>query len=264
MIDNVGHMLVGNVHLLPLPGSPRYSGGGLGPIIERAVEESRILADAGFDSVLLQNAGDGNHRRDGGVETAAYMTAIGAEVRAAIPFQLGFNVLPVGGPTALAIAHAIGARYVRVKIYVGAVVTADGVVGSSYREVLAFRKTIGAEDISIVADVFDRSSWPVGDISIEEAAKLAIDPGRADVLVITGRSVDESMRRARAVKNVLPRVPIWCGGGSTPDNIAQLLTVYDGAIVGQGVKVAGDIRNKMDPRLSSDYVKQARAARTRT
>jgi len=263
VIEGLRNMLAGNVHLLPLPGSPRYTGGGLRPIIERAVEESRILADAGFDSVLLQNAGDGHYRRDGGVETAAYMTAIGQKVRAAVSCQLGFNVLSVGGPTALAIAHAVGGTYVRVKIYVGAVVTAAGLIEGSYREVLAFRKTIGAEDIAIVADVFDRSSWPVGDLSIEEAARLAIDPGNADVLVITGRSVDESMQRAKAVKHALPKTPIWCGGGSTPANIAELLAVYDGAIVGQGVKVGGDIRNKMDAGLSSEYVRRARAARTR-
>ncbi len=77
-------------------------------------------------------------------------------------------------------------------------------------------------------------------------------------MVITGRSVEESLTRTREVKAALPQVAIWCGGGTTPGNIAQMLEVYDGAIVGQGIKRDGDITNPFDSELAGRFVAAAR------
>ncbi len=256
-----GHrMLVANVHLLPLPGSTGYRGGGLRPIVDRAVEEARIAHEAGFDAVLIQDLGDGGRGRDGAPEVVACMTAIGAEIRAKVGCELGVNALPVGARTSLAVARAIGARFVRVKVYVGAVVTPSGIVEGGLEETLAFRAAIDAEDVEIVADVFDRTSWPLGGWSIAEAAGAAVGRGRADALVITGRSIEESMARVAEVRAALPRARLWCGGGSTPDNVRDLLRSYDGVIVGMGIKPGGAIDARFDPRLAQAYVTAARSA----
>jgi predicted TIM-barrel enzyme len=148
---------------------------------------------------------------------------------------------------------------VRIKVYVGAVVTPTGLEDGSYQEALAYRRSIGAEQVPIVADVFDRSSWALGDWSIQEAAQHATTAGGAELLVVTGRSVEESMERARDVKTALPDVAVWCGGGTTPDNIRQMLGVYDGVIVGQGIKRNGDIRNAFDADLAARFVAAARS-----
>ncbi len=50
--------VIGMVHLLPLPGSEAYRGGGLGPILEQALAEGRTLAAGGVDAIILQNSGD--------------------------------------------------------------------------------------------------------------------------------------------------------------------------------------------------------------
>jgi membrane complex biogenesis BtpA family protein len=256
--SNLANLLVANVHVLALPGSQRYAGGGIGPVIERAVAEARIADEAGFDAVLLQNAGDGVFQRDGDAATIAHMAAVGAAVKAAIGCRLGINILAVGQTASIAIASALDADFVRIKVYVGAVVTPTGLEDGSYEEALEYRRRIGAERVPIVADVFDRSSWALGDWSIEEAARHARGAGGAELLVITGRSVEESLRRTRDVKAALPDVAAWCGGGSTPDNIGQMLEVYDGAIVGQGIKRDGDIGNSFDAELANRFVAAAR------
>src|SRR5258708_36551191 len=51
--------LIGMIHLRPLPGSPRYDQrGGVEAIYELALREGKMLEDAGFDGVIVENGGD--------------------------------------------------------------------------------------------------------------------------------------------------------------------------------------------------------------
>ena len=49
--------IVGVVHLLPLPGAPRW-GGSLRAVLDRALADARALVDAGLDGVLVENFHD--------------------------------------------------------------------------------------------------------------------------------------------------------------------------------------------------------------
>ena len=55
--------LIGMVHLLPLPGAPGYRGS-IDEIAACAASDARILADAGFDAVLVENYGDAPFRKE--------------------------------------------------------------------------------------------------------------------------------------------------------------------------------------------------------
>ena len=46
--------LIGMIHLLPLPGSPGWSGR-IGPVLERARKDARALTESGFDSLMVEN-----------------------------------------------------------------------------------------------------------------------------------------------------------------------------------------------------------------
>jgi len=254
-----GHKpLVANIALDPLPGSRNAGGGGIEPIIEKALEDARLLADAGFDAVLLQNAGDGSLSRDGGPETIAYLTAIAGAIKQQVDCGLGINILAVGATPSLAVAEAVGADFVRIKIYVGAVVTHHGVMEGGSEEARVFRDRIGTSRVRIVADIHDRSTWPVGDVPIGEAARAAIDPGRADTLVITGRSPNESFERVREVRAAVPDAAVWCGGGATAENLPEFMDVYDGIIVAQSLKVGGDYAARFDSDRARRFVDVAR------
>lgn len=70
-------MLVGVVHLPPLPGSIRYGGLDLSTIIDFAVRNSRTLDEVGFDAVILENYNDYPFRaRVREAETIASMAII--------------------------------------------------------------------------------------------------------------------------------------------------------------------------------------------
>ncbi|MGH7161872.1 MAG: BtpA/SgcQ family protein, partial [Planctomycetota bacterium] len=49
--------VLGVVHLLPLPGSPRYAGG-IDAVVARAVKDARAYAAGGADAVIVENYGD--------------------------------------------------------------------------------------------------------------------------------------------------------------------------------------------------------------
>src|SRR6266545_4357009 len=86
-------LFIGVVHLLPLPGSPRW-GGGIDAVIARAVADARAYEHGGADAVIVENFGDAPFTK-GAVppETVAAMAAAGTAVRAAVKLPLGFNVL---------------------------------------------------------------------------------------------------------------------------------------------------------------------------
>jgi membrane complex biogenesis BtpA family protein len=228
--------VIAMIHLLPLPGSAAYDGRGLEPIVEHALSEGRVLEQGGVDAILLQNTGDLPAFGDGSAETIAYMAMIGTLLRREIKTPLGVNILANGTESALAVAHAIGARFVRIKVYVGAVVGIGGITQGSAQRAQDFIHHLGVRWIEIAADVYDRTSRPLGSMPIEEAATYASHHGRAQALIVTGASVEESLERIRRVKTTVKDKPVYVGGGSTAENIALFFAVCDGAIVGNAVK----------------------------
>ena len=59
----VSKPIIGNIHCLPFPGSPRYEAGGMQHAISQAVSEARIMTDAGIDGLIVENAGDTPYSR---------------------------------------------------------------------------------------------------------------------------------------------------------------------------------------------------------
>jgi membrane complex biogenesis BtpA family protein len=253
--------IIGMIHLRPLPGAAAYRGGGSGPALELALADGRLLDAAGVDAIMIQNTGDLPALTDGGPETIAHMAAIGAVLRQELKAPLGVNILANGTESALAVAAAIGARFVRIKVYVGAVVGIGGLIQGSAQRAQDFMGRIDARHIEVAADVYDRTSRPLGDMSIEEVARYASFHGGARALVVTGGSVDESLDRLRRVKAAVTAVPVYTGGGTTKDNLGQFLAVCDGVIVGNAVKVGPEFQGRVDYDRLMAYMDAARRAR---
>ena len=75
-----------------------------------------------------------------GPEIVAAMAVIGAEVRRAVPLPLGVQVLAGANLSAVAVAHACGASFVRVEGFVFAHVADEGVIESSAGALLRYRR----------------------------------------------------------------------------------------------------------------------------
>ena len=77
-------LLIGVVHLRPLPGAPRW-GGSLADVLAAAIADARAYERGGADALFIENFGDIPFTRGSvGPETVAAMSAAGCAVRAAV------------------------------------------------------------------------------------------------------------------------------------------------------------------------------------
>lgn len=255
--------LVGVVGFPGLPGSLSHTGHTFEEMEARAVADARAYQEAGFEAIMIQNVADKPVAPRVGPETTAWMGALGRSVRRAVAIPLGVCVLKSDGPAAVAIAQAIGGQFVRVKVWVGAMVGAEGLVSGSALETLEFRRRIGAGNVTVFADVLDRTGVPLGNVGLEETAHEAVWHGCAEGLVVTGKSEAESFDWLTRAKKASPSVPIWVGGSVTVANMAEMLSRCDGAIVATAAKVGGVLMNEVSPERARALAEAARAVRVK-
>lgn len=257
--------LIGMVHLPPLPGSP----GGMQPlarIIDRACADAAVLADAGFDAVMVENFGDAPFRRAVvDPHTVACMTVVVRHIRQAVSLPIGVNVLRNDALAAVAIATACGAAFVRVNVHTGVYATDQGVIeGRADVTIRERRRLTGAGRIApppaVLADVHVKHASPLLRQSIGEAAEEAAYRGRADGLIVsgatTGRPTDPD--DLRAVRAAVPDRPVYVGSGATAGNAKQLLELAHGLIVGTSLKVDGVTTAPVDPVRARAFAEAAR------
>jgi hypothetical protein len=237
------------IHAAPLPGSPRWAGS-MDRVIEAALADARALIEGGMDALLLENYGDAPFTA-GRVEPVAVaaLTVVAREVRSAMPrVPLGINVLKNDARAALAIACAVGARFIRVNVHAGAVVADQGMVQSDAYATLRDRRLLGAE-VAIFADVGGKHALPLVPVELEQHARDLVHRGLADGLVVSGQAtgVATSLADVRRVRQTVPDVRVLVGSGVTPQSAAELLAVADGLIVGTALKRGGAVGAPVDP-----------------
>lgn len=260
-LPGLSRALVGMVHLLPLPGSPRWSGS-LAAVAERAVADAHALERGGFDACLVENYGDAPFG-PGPVDpaTVAAMAVVVAEVRRAVRCPVGVNVLKNDARAALAVAAATGAAFIRVNVHVGAVVADQGVLQGDAYGTLRYRRLLGT-DTRLFVDVGGKHAVPLAPVELEQVARDAAERGLADALVVSGPATGEatSVGDVKRVRGVIPDRPLLVGSGVTPDSIGSLLALADGVIVGTWLKKDGRTGNPVDPERVSALVRAAREA----
>lgn len=245
------HPLVGMVHLGPLPGSVR-SGDPLDTVLAKAVADARALAEGGVDALMVENFFDAPFAKSAVPPiTVAALTRAVLAVRDAVPdLPVGVNCLRNDGLSALSIAHATGARFIRVNVYVGAAVTDQGIVEGVARDVQLLRRELGA-DVAVWADVFVKHASQLGDgsLTLADAARDAVVRGLADALVVSGAATGAGtpIGVVREASAAVPGVPVLIGSGFDWESAPALLAAgAAGAIVGSSLKVGGKVDAPVD------------------
>src|SRR5205085_2099538 len=143
--------------------------------------------------------------------------------RRAVSLPLGIQVLAGANATALAVAHACGASFVRVEGFVFAHVGDEGLIESSAGALLRYRRAISAGTVRVFADIKKKHSAHAitADVDIVETAKAA-EFFQADGVIVsgvaTGQPADAS--EVRAVSDAVA-IPTLIGSGITPENVAD-------------------------------------------
>ena len=233
------------VHLLPLPGAPLFVS--LDEVIERAVHDAQAIIAGGCDGFVIENYGDRPFTRGRvDAETVAAMTRVICELPRNVPF--GVNVLRNDPLSALAIASATGAAFIRVNVHSGAMLTDQGIIEGDAYATLRKRAAL-APHVLIFADYLVKHATPLGETSPKDLRER----GLADAVIITGAETGAAADPSRLVmlRKAIPDAPLLIGSGLTSENAAQFADA-DGAIVGTSLK--GD-DGRVDPQRVAALVR---------
>ncbi len=248
------------MHLQALPGTPANKLA-LAEIASIAVEEARLYRDAGFHGILIENTHDRPYLKSVvGPEIVAAMSVAGAAVRAAVKLPLGIQVLAGANASAVAVALACGANFVRVEGFVFAHVADEGLIEASAGALLRYRRAIGADHIRVFADVKKKHSAHAitADVDIAETAKAA-EFFSVDGVIVSGVATGEPADpdEVRTVANAVS-VPTLIGSGITAENIGRFPDA-DAFIVGSSIKQDGLWSNSIDPERARHLVREFQA-----
>ena len=244
----VSKAFIGVVHLLPLPGSPRW-GGSMRAVIDRAEEEANILEQGGVNGIIVENFGDVPFRTGRlGPETIAGMTVAVGRVEEVVNVPVGINMLRNDALSALGIAVVTGAKFIRVNVHYGVMAAEEGLIEGEAFQTMRRRKDLDS-DVKVLADVLVKHAVPLGPVDLGQMAKETAQRGLADGLIVSGAATggETASSDVSVVRRATPDGLVLVGSGVTEKNIRRVIEHSDGAIIGTSLKEGGIVANKVDP-----------------
>lgn len=246
--ENQPAIVIGMLHLPPLPGSP-LSKMRLSEIRDHMRRDLDALAEGGVHGLMMENFGDVPFYPDRvPAYVIAQMTALAADVRQRSSLPFGINVLRNDGRGALAVAHAVGADFIRVNVLCGARVADQGLIQGIAHDLLREKSLLNASEIRIFADVDVKHSAPLAERPLEDEVDDLIHRALADAIVVsgagTGKETDPA--KVRRVRAAASDVPLFIGSGVTPETIGDFEGLADGFIVGTSLKKEGVASNAVE------------------
>lgn len=252
--------VIGMVHLQALPGAPLYQGS-MNAVIDAALADALTLEQGGVDGIMVENFFDAPFFKDRvPPETVASMTRVVSTLRQKIRAPLGVNVLRNDGISALAIAAACDAQFVRINILAWAMLADQGIIEGRAAEIARYRKTLGA-DILIFTDCLTKHAEPLAPMQMEWVAHDTWERGGAEALVISGKATGYAtdMSDVVAARRGAPDAPLLIGSGAAAENVAAYLSHVDGVLVGTALKREGRVENPVELARVQTLVERVRA-----
>ena len=254
--------VIAMAHLPPLPGAPLYDAkGGMAAIVDYVGRDLEALQAAGVDCIMFGNEGDRPYLLEASPESLTAMTAVVAELKGALQVPFGVNYLwdPVA---TVALAVATGAAFAR-EIFTGVYDSDMGLWQPDAAAALRLRHDLGRDDLKLLFNINAEFAAPIGDRPIEARAKSAVFSSLADAVLVsgpmTGQPVDQS--NLQRVKEAVGDTPVFANTGCNVDNIANILSVADGCVVGTHFKVDGDTWKPVDQPRAERFMEAVRRVR---
>ncbi len=243
-------IIYGVVHLKSLPGSPgNYLH--LDEIIELAQEDVNNLIFGGVDGIIIENFGDTPFVKDDiSKRTLASFTTVVENIEYDRDIKVGINVLRNDGISALSIAEATKADFVRINVLNNVMMYTDqGMIEGKAHEIAQFKNSLNKE-IEIYADVFVKHAVPPEGSKIENHTEELIHRAGADVVIVTGDGTGHqiNIEDLNKVRDIVPQGKLAIGSGVNEENIEQYVDLADILIVGTNFKVDQDVSKRVDQR----------------
>lgn len=253
-------VVIGMLHLPALPGSPGFAGD-MSTIRKALVADAKALTQGGVDALMMENFGDVPFSAGRvGAETVAAMTALACDVKRASDLPLGINVLRNDGESALAIAVACGASFIRVNVLSGARVTDQGVIQGIAHDLMRLRRNLDAGHIAVMADVDVKHSAALAARELVDEVEDTVKRGLADAVIVSGAGTGKKADPAKVAKVAAAagNAPVFLGSGVTADNVKDYRKSATGFIVGTTFKRDGAVLGPVDVKRVKAFMAKLR------
>jgi membrane complex biogenesis BtpA family protein len=247
--------IIGVVHLLPLPTSPRW-GGNLKTVMDRAEQEATALASGGVNGIIVENFFDAPFAKDQvNPAIVSAMTLIVHRLMNLVTVPIGLNVLRNDAQSAMAIASCVGAQFIRVNVLNGVMATDQGLIEGNAHQLLRYRRELGS-DVKILADVLVKHATPLGSTLMSTVVRETIERALADGIILSGLSTGSppSWEDLELARTAAGSTPLFIGSGANWENIPKLIQAADGVIVSSSLKRHGRIDQPIDPSRVRQFV----------
>jgi membrane complex biogenesis BtpA family protein len=253
--------LIACIHLMPLPGSPRYAGS-MRDIYDTALAEAAIFTQYATDGLIVENFRDAPFYPHAlPAETIAALTAVTREIVRVAPVPVGVNALRNDAHAALAIATAAEADFIRVNVHMGTVVSDQGIIQGNSHTTLRLRAALRSR-VLIFADAGVKHATPLADRGLATEARDLTERGLVDAIIVSGDYTGAATRLEDvATVRQHTTLPILIGSGATPDNLPQVYAQVDGLIVGSYFKTEGQAENLVEEARVKKFTETLRALR---
>jgi uncharacterized protein len=246
-LGNKKKAVIAMAHIGALPGSPGYdTDGGLDKLVEGVLNDVRKLQAGGVDAVMFGNENDRPYVLRAPPEGLAAMTAIVEQVKPHLKVPFGVNYL--WDPEAsVAIGAVTGARFVR-EIFTGVFASDMGVWQPDCAKATRLRHALGRDDMKMLFNINAEFSYSLDQRPIELRAQSAVFSSKADAILVSGPLTGQAVNQSdlRRVSETVKDRPVFANTGVNKDNVADILSIASGVIVGTHFKIDGDTWSPVD------------------
>lgn len=254
--------IIAMVHLPPLPSAPLYDPkGGMKKIIESCAKDIEALQAGGVDAIMFGNEGDRPYLLKASPATLAAMAFAVGELKRLIKVPFGVNYLwdPVA---TVALAVASGASFAR-EIFTGIYDSDMGLWAPDAASALRLRADCHRADLKLLFNINAEFASPIGNRPIAQRAKSAVFSSLADIVLVSGPMTGQPAETAdlKLVKDALPDTPVFANTGVNINNVADVLKIADGCVIGSHLKVDGNTWKNVDKTRVKRFMDKVRKIR---
>lgn len=252
--------VIAMIHVGALPGTSSHRLK-VAEIERHALREAALYGKFGVHGLLIENMHDTPYLKGSvGPEIVSSLAVIAREIKKSSRLPCGIQVLAGANREALAVALAARLDFIRAEAYSFAHVADEGLMESCAGELLRYRRTIGAEDVRVWADIKKKHSSHAitADIDIGAVAH-AVEFMKGDAVIVTGATTGDSpnLSDLRVTKKATS-LPIYLGSGITHKNLESYFRLADGFIVGSEFKEDGKWFNPLDEERVARFMSRHR------
>lgn len=246
-LEDKSKVIISMVHIGALPGSPLYDADrGVDGLIEGVLADIGNLQDGGVDAVMFGNENDRPYTFKGTPESIAAMTAVitAAKPHLKVPFGVNYLWDPVA---TVAIGAVTGAKFVR-EIFTGVFASDMGMWEPNCAEASRLRTNLHRGDMKMLFNINAEFAHSLDQRPIEMRAKSAVFSSLADAILVSGPLTGQPALQSdlKKVCETVNSVPVFANTGVNIDNVADVLSVASGCMIGTHFKKDGVTWNPVD------------------